>query len=78
MFRFPSCGRVFYGGLSRSVNPARGMTLRVVAEAQQTLASTEATRRLYVGNIPRNIDNEELTRLFQKHGSVEKAEVKNS
>ncbi|XP_031487722.1 30S ribosomal protein 2, chloroplastic [Nymphaea colorata] len=75
MFRFPSCGRVFYGGLSRSVNPARGMTLRVVAEAQQTLASPEAARRLYVGNIPRNVDNEELTRLFQEHGSVEKAEV---
>lgn len=37
--------------------------------------SSETARRLYVGNIPRNIDNAELTRIVEEHGSVEKAEV---
>lgn len=34
-----------------------------------------AARKLYIGNIPRNVDNEELTRIVQEHGAVEKAEV---
>lgn len=37
--------------------------------------TSEAARRLYIGNIPRNVDNEELTRIVQDHGAVEKAEV---
>ncbi|XP_020588262.1 30S ribosomal protein 2, chloroplastic isoform X2 [Phalaenopsis equestris] len=34
-----------------------------------------AKRRLYVGNIPRTVSNEELANIFGEHGSVEKAEV---
>ncbi|KAK9283847.1 hypothetical protein L1049_012101 [Liquidambar formosana] len=33
------------------------------------------TRRLYIGNIPRNVDNAELTRIVEEHGAVEKTEV---
>ncbi|EPS68422.1 hypothetical protein M569_06339, partial [Genlisea aurea] len=38
-------------------------------------ASSSATRRLYVGNIPRTVSNDELQKIFQQHGNVEKAEV---
>lgn len=40
--------------------------------------STEAppsARRLYVGNIPRTVTNEQLSKIFEEHGAVEKAEV---
>lgn len=37
--------------------------------------SSEAARRLYVGNIPRTLTNEELTKIVEEHGAVEKAEV---
>ncbi|KAJ7949116.1 RNA-binding family protein [Quillaja saponaria] len=37
--------------------------------------SSVAARRLYVGNIPRNVDNSELTRIFEEHGAVDKTEV---
>lgn len=36
---------------------------------------SEAARKLYVGNIPRNVNNAELARIFEEHGAVEKAEV---
>ncbi|KAK7334783.1 hypothetical protein VNO80_26547 [Phaseolus coccineus] len=44
----------------------------VVAE-QATV--TEAARRLYVGNIPRTVNNDELSKTVQEHGAIEKAEV---
>ncbi|KAH7684333.1 polyadenylate-binding protein [Dioscorea alata] len=50
----------------------RMRTMRILA------ASTEAppsTRRLYVGNIPRTVTNEQLSKIFEEHGAVEKAEV---
>lgn len=64
------------------VHPLRGRRspgrVRVVAQeasgAVQDLSS-EAARRLYVGNIPRNVSNQELSSIFGEHGSVEKAEV---
>ncbi|KAL3516560.1 hypothetical protein ACH5RR_023462 [Cinchona calisaya] len=37
--------------------------------------SSEAARRLYVGNIPRTVTNDELKKVFEEHGAVEKAEV---
>lgn len=37
--------------------------------------SSEAARRLYVGNIPRTLTNEELTKIVEEHGAVQKAEV---
>ncbi|PIA53425.1 hypothetical protein AQUCO_00900183v1 [Aquilegia coerulea] len=53
---------------------------RVSAVAEETSVSTqdpssEAARRLYVGNIPRTVDNAELKKIFEEHGAVEKAEV---
>lgn len=36
---------------------------------------SEAARRLYVGNIPRNVDNDELRGVFEECGAVVKAEV---
>ncbi|XP_065870404.1 small ribosomal subunit protein cS22 [Euphorbia lathyris] len=54
--------------------------LFVVAEEIATIAppegpSSEAARRLYVGNIPRTMDNEELHKIVEQHGAVEKVEV---
>ncbi|XP_058073501.1 small ribosomal subunit protein cS22-like [Magnolia sinica] len=61
-----------------SSNPRK--PLRISAQVQEAPVSTrdpssEAARRLYVGNIPRTVTNEELTRIFEEHASVEKAEV---
>ncbi|WOL19229.1 30S ribosomal protein 2, chloroplastic [Canna indica] len=52
-------------------------TFRVSAVAVEasTAAEPEAARKLYVGNIPRTMNNEELSKIFSEHGSVEKAEV---
>ncbi|KAJ6409248.1 hypothetical protein OIU79_013997 [Salix purpurea] len=45
------------------------------APAASADPSSEAARRLYVGNIPRNLTNEELTKIVEEHGAVEKTEV---
>ncbi|CAJ1958402.1 unnamed protein product [Sphenostylis stenocarpa] len=45
-----------------------------LAVAEQATAA-EAERRLYVGNIPRTVNNDELANIVQEHGAVEKAEV---
>ncbi|CAM8968029.1 unnamed protein product [Rhodiola kirilowii] len=37
--------------------------------------SEEAARRIYVGNIPRTVNNDELKRIVEEHGAVEKVEV---
>ncbi|XP_023768860.1 uncharacterized protein LOC111917400 [Lactuca sativa] len=37
--------------------------------------SSEAARQLYVGNIPRTTNNDELQKVFEEHGVVEKVEV---
>lgn len=37
--------------------------------------SSEAARRLYVGNIPRTVNNDELQKIVEEHGAVEKVEV---
>ncbi|KAH9710263.1 30S ribosomal protein 2 [Citrus sinensis] len=58
-------------------------TTRLFAVAEETTSSSsssvdtssEFARRVYIGNIPRNIDNDELTKIVQEHGAVEKAEV---
>ncbi|XP_031255955.1 30S ribosomal protein 2, chloroplastic isoform X1 [Pistacia vera] len=49
--------------------------LFAVAEETSVDTSSEAARKLYIGNIPRNIDNDELAKIVQEHGAVEKAEV---
>ncbi|XP_008782883.1 30S ribosomal protein 2, chloroplastic [Phoenix dactylifera] len=72
----PRSSRAFGSSISFS-NPRR-KTLwisAVASEATATAQEPEVARRLYVGNIPRTVDNEELTKIFGEHGSVEKAEV---
>ncbi|XP_027342404.1 30S ribosomal protein 2, chloroplastic [Abrus precatorius] len=53
---------------------ARRRFRRPFAVAEQATVS-EAARRLYVGNIPRTVTNDELSKIVQEHGVVEKAEV---
>ncbi|CAB4268007.1 unnamed protein product [Prunus armeniaca] len=50
---------------------------RVFAVAEEVAAdpSSKAARRVYIGNIPRTVDNAELTKIVEEHGAVEKAEV---
>lgn len=58
--------------------PARKSTANFSATAgapSTTSTEPEAKRRLYVGNIPRTVNGDELANLFGEHGSVEKAEV---
>ncbi|KAI3910590.1 hypothetical protein MKW98_027872 [Papaver atlanticum] len=62
-----------------SLSP-RETLLRVSAVAEETDVSTQdnsspSARKLYVGNIPRTVNNEELEKLFAEHGAVEKVEV---
>ncbi|GMP41881.1 hypothetical protein CsSME_00011826 [Camellia sinensis var. sinensis] len=52
----------------------------VSAVAEETSVSTqdpssEAARRVYIGNIPRTVNNDELRQIVEEHGAVEKAEV---
>ncbi|XVE76676.1 hypothetical protein DITRI_Ditri13aG0000700 [Diplodiscus trichospermus] len=59
---------------------SRSKRLRFFAVAEdQNLAvaspSSEADRRLYVGNIPRTFNSDQLSKIFEEHGAVEKAEV---
>uniref|UniRef100_A0A2P2MX12 Small ribosomal subunit protein cS22 n=1 Tax=Rhizophora mucronata TaxID=61149 RepID=A0A2P2MX12_RHIMU len=59
-----------------ALNPKEPKRLFAVAEETASAApSDEAARRLYIGNIPRTVDNEELRRIVEEHGAVEKAEV---
>ncbi|XP_010095385.2 30S ribosomal protein 2, chloroplastic [Morus notabilis] len=51
---------------------------RLFAVAEETASvntSSEAARRLYVGNIPRTVTNNELAKIVGEYGAVEKAEV---
>ncbi|XP_047319450.1 30S ribosomal protein 2, chloroplastic [Impatiens glandulifera] len=53
---------------------------RTTAVAEESPASTadpssETSRKLYIGNIPRTVKNDELRKIVEEHGAVEKAEV---
>ncbi|XP_052193317.1 30S ribosomal protein 2, chloroplastic [Diospyros lotus] len=54
---------------------------KISAFAQEAAVSTapdpssDGARKLYVGNIPRTVDNDELHRIVEEHGAVEKVEV---
>ncbi|XP_076945090.1 small ribosomal subunit protein cS22-like [Bidens hawaiensis] len=58
-------------------NPRLPTRLLCVAEETAVAIdpSSEAARRLYVGNIPRTTTNDDLQKVFQEHGDIEKAEV---
>ncbi|BAF24674.1 30S ribosomal protein 2, chloroplastic [Oryza sativa Japonica Group] len=52
------------------------VVVRVVASSSVLEAPEEvAARKLYVGNIPRTVTNDELAAMFADHGTVERAEV---
>ena len=52
------------------------VALRVAASSAVLEAPEEvAARKLYVGNIPRTVTNDEFRDMFAKHGTVERAEV---
>ncbi|CAN6217148.1 unnamed protein product [Urochloa humidicola] len=54
----------------------RGLALRVAASSAVLEAPAEvAARKLYVGNIPRTVTNDELRDMFAAHGTVQRAEV---
>jgi len=54
----------------------RGLALRVSATSAVLEApEAVAARKLYVGNIPRTVTNDELRDMFAAHGTVERAEV---
>ncbi|KAK3132431.1 hypothetical protein QOZ80_6AG0521370 [Eleusine coracana subsp. coracana] len=55
---------------------SRAVALRVAASSAVLQAPAEvAARKLYVGNIPRTVTNDELRNMFAEHGTVERAEV---
>lgn len=57
-------------------SPLKTKRLSVVAQETAVVTkSSDAERRLYVGNIPRNLKNDELQKIVQEHGAVEKVEV---
>lgn len=58
--------------LAHSSNTRR---LNAVAESVTADTSSVAERRLYVGNIPRTVTNDELQKIVEEHGAVEKTEV---
>ncbi|GKU88684.1 hypothetical protein SLEP1_g2916 [Rubroshorea leprosula] len=60
--------------LAFSLHFKRNTRLFAVAEDQISV-SEAALRRLYVGNIPRTVDNDELRKIVEQHGAVDKAEV---
>ncbi|CDY23192.1 BnaA04g05670D [Brassica napus] len=37
--------------------------------------SAESSRRVYIGNIPRTVTNEQLTQIVEEHGAVEQVQV---
>jgi RNA recognition motif-containing protein len=54
----------------------RGLALRVSASSAVLEApEVVAARKLYVGNIPRTVTNDELRDMFAAHGTVERTEV---
>ncbi|XP_072962131.1 small ribosomal subunit protein cS22 [Typha angustifolia] len=78
----PLNSRPFVSPLSLSTStprhrlPRRSISISAVAtEEASPTEEGEAARRLYVGNIPRTVTNEELAKIFGEQGSVEKAEV---
>lgn len=60
-----------------SISMAGPKTRRPSRSFFSIVAVAEAKKRLYVGNIPRDVTNDQLAKIFAEHASVEKAEVFN-
>lgn len=62
-----------------AANPPLLKVRAVVAEETSSSAPSssdgEEARRLYIGNIPRNLNNDELRNIVEEHGAVEITEV---
>ncbi|KZV22908.1 30S ribosomal protein 2, chloroplastic [Dorcoceras hygrometricum] len=72
-FQLPRYQFISLKELTRISNPTK--LYAVVAQVSTAEPSSEAARRLYVGNIPRTVTTDELRKIVEEHGSVEKAEV---
>ncbi|KAL0379919.1 UNVERIFIED_CONTAM: 30S ribosomal protein 2, chloroplastic [Sesamum angustifolium] len=57
------------------LNPRRFNAVAEDTSVATADPSSVAARRLYVGNIPRTVTNDELQKIVEEHGAVEKAEV---
>uniref|UniRef100_A0A7N0UCH9 Small ribosomal subunit protein cS22 n=1 Tax=Kalanchoe fedtschenkoi TaxID=63787 RepID=A0A7N0UCH9_KALFE len=55
--------------------PSRFRVYVVAEDVAVQGRSGEAARRVYVGNIPRTVNNDELKKIVEEHGAVEKVEV---
>ncbi|EOA24621.1 hypothetical protein CARUB_v10017892mg [Capsella rubella] len=66
------------GAISRS-SRTRFIPYAVMDTEEKSAATldpnSEAARRVYIGNIPRTVDNDQLTKLVEEHGAVEKVQV---
>lgn len=62
-------------GLGPTKRSLRLFSVAETAPATSADPSLEAARRVYIGNIPRDVDTAELTRIVGEHGAVDKAEV---
>lgn len=74
-FNFPKLSYSAFHLKSTSKDYYSNSRLFAVAEETSVDTSSEFARKLYIGNIPRNIDNDELAKIVQEHCAVEKAEV---
>ncbi|CAN8254696.1 unnamed protein product [Cochlearia groenlandica] len=51
---------------------------RAVTETEEKAVldpTLESSRRVYIGNIPRTVNNEQLTKIVEEHGAVDKVQV---
>ncbi|KAK6143133.1 hypothetical protein DH2020_023481 [Rehmannia glutinosa] len=72
--------KISFPALKPQYIPLKSTRRRLDAVAEDTSVvtadpSSVAARRLYVGNIPRTVTNDELQKIVEEHGAVEKAEV---
>ncbi|KAM7265858.1 hypothetical protein ACFE04_003541 [Oxalis oulophora] len=80
----PSKTKLKFSNFATSTRQQQQLKRRlfVLSATEETTSSTavldppsEAARRVYIGNIPRTLTNEELTKIVAEHGAVEKTEV---
>ncbi|ESQ45290.1 hypothetical protein EUTSA_v10010649mg [Eutrema salsugineum] len=74
---FPSLAGTISVSLPRSSSRMRFIP-HAVMETEEKAAldpNLESSRRVYIGNIPRTVDNEQLTKIVEEHGAVEKVQV---
>lgn len=61
--------------LPLNARPVSLNRFRVCVVAEGVSTADVAARRVYVGNIPRTVNNDELKKIVEEHGAVEKVEV---